>query len=100
MNEVRIEARGEGRFEVSGELSFDNVPALLRESVEHFEAGKALEIDLGGIVRADSAGIALLLEWTRRARCAGKTIRFLRVPTQMLSIIEVSDLEGLLPIAD
>lgn len=100
MSEVRIEARGEGRFEISGELSFDSVPGALRASVEPFAAGEALEIDLGGIVRADSAGIALLLEWMRRARRAGKTIRFSRVPAQMLSIIELGDLEELLPITE
>ncbi|HEB99345.1 MAG TPA: STAS domain-containing protein, partial [Thiotrichales bacterium] len=52
-----------------------------------------------GVGRADSAGLALLVEWMREARRQGREIRFLGMPAQMSAIAEVSGLSELLPVA-
>jgi phospholipid transport system transporter-binding protein len=59
-----------------------------------------IQIDLAGVTRSDSAGVALMIAWTRLARRQRKTIRFLRVPKQMRAIIRVSGLENILSIAE
>ncbi|MGH8480908.1 MAG: STAS domain-containing protein, partial [Nevskiaceae bacterium] len=51
---------------ISGELSFKNVVAALDAAHAALAGGEgAFEVDLGGVTRADSAGLALLLELAR-----------------------------------
>lgn len=56
-----------------------------------------VDIDLKGITRADSAGLALLVAWMRDAEQMKKNIRFLNIPDQMRAIATVCGLNGLLP---
>jgi phospholipid transport system transporter-binding protein len=94
--------RGEGgRFEVSGELSFVTVNTVLAQSRSTIFARPAsrLDLDLGGVTRADSAGLALLIEWMRMARAANSEICFHRLPPQLLAIARAGELDELLPVA-
>jgi phospholipid transport system transporter-binding protein len=69
---------------ISGELSFKNAAAALEAAREALAGGQgAFDVDLGGITRADSAALALLLELTREARAAGRELRCLRAPEQL-----------------
>jgi phospholipid transport system transporter-binding protein len=69
---------------ISGELSFKNVATVLAGAREALAAGQgAFEVDLGGVTRADSSGLALLLELAREARAADRDLRCLRVPEQL-----------------
>lgn len=87
-----------GRLSVTGELSAESVPGLLRETRDWFRDGGDLAVDLAGVTRADSAGVALLLDWLRSARSAGTTIRYQNPPAQMLDIIRFCALEEILPL--
>ncbi len=98
MAAARIERLPDGEWRISGELTFGTVTALLRDSGGGFGAGQErLRIDLGGVSRADSAGLALLVCWLRRARRAGVRVLFHGVPEQLLKIARVSGLEDMLP---
>ena len=67
MAEITISATDEGCLQVSGELVFATAPRLLAEGESLFGGQQDLVIDLGGVKRCDSAGLALLLEWLERA---------------------------------
>jgi phospholipid transport system transporter-binding protein len=95
---IELEPRGEGRFLLGGALAFETVSDWLQRSSELFGPGQSLRLDLSGITRADSAGLALLLEWLRRARQAGTALTLENVPAQMRSLIEVADLDQVLPL--
>lgn len=82
---------------VDGELDVDNVPARLRKSAGWFERGRGTVVDLGGVTRADSAGVALLLEWIRDADNAGATLHFTNAPAQMRAIIDFCALNDVIP---
>ncbi len=87
-----------GVWRMSGELTFTTVPELVESiSMEPGAAGKRLQIDLGGVSHADSAGLALLVCWLRRARRRGIRILFCGVPEQLLRIARVSGLDTVLP---
>jgi phospholipid transport system transporter-binding protein len=90
-----------GRFQISGELIFHTVNAVLAESkVTLFSGpGSQLDLDLGGVTRADSAGLALLIQWMRMAREHETNIRFHHLPEQLLAIARAGELESLLPVA-
>jgi len=94
-----IESGADGVLSVRGELSFASVTRLLERSRPLLAAAKGqLVIDLAGVDRSDSAGLALLMEWLRMARGLGTNILFRHVPEQMLAIARASDLERLIPL--
>ncbi len=98
MSVLRVDPRGEGAYALSGELSFETVPDAWRDTQNLFAAREVLRFDLAGISRADSAGIALLIEWLRLARQRGARVSFEHVPAQILAIARVTGLEALLPL--
>ncbi|RFA30295.1 hypothetical protein CAI21_06695 [Alkalilimnicola ehrlichii] len=86
-----------GAFTVQGVMGFSTVTGLLRESQRLFKGQARITVDLGGVERADSAGLALLVEWTRVAQMQGQDIRFVKMSPQMQAIAEVSGLQDVLP---
>jgi len=70
---------------ISGELSFASVTkALDAARAALAAAGEGpFEVDLGGVTRADSAALALLLELSREARAAGRELKCLGAPEQL-----------------
>jgi phospholipid transport system transporter-binding protein len=101
MSEISLDPNDPDLLRVNGELSFATVPRLL-ESGAALLAGRRAPVllDLGGVTRADSAGLALLVEWLRVARGLRTDILYRNVPPQMLAIARVSGLDGVLPVAD
>lgn len=96
MNEYQLTDLGDGRFALSGVLTFKNVSLVLKESLELFEHYTQLEIDLAGIEQADSAGLALLLEWVNWAKYSVREIRFLNLPEQVLAMARISEVDNFL----
>ena len=96
MSEARLEAVAPGRFRLSGELDFDSVPALAPRAGELFAADGEVQVSLDAVDRADSAGLALLVDWLREARRRQRQIRFTAVPAQMLALARVSGVDELL----
>jgi phospholipid transport system transporter-binding protein len=87
---------GAGRFELSGEVSFATAEQILRASQKTFAGQSKIEVDLSGVEKTDSAGLALLLEWVRSSKQAGADIRFLSVPEKVRSIAQTAEVEALL----
>lgn len=97
MSEATLEALGEGRFRIVGDLDYETVNRLLEVDDELFAQNPAnIEIDLGGIGRSTSVGLALMLEWLRQARARDTVIRFSHAPPQLLGLAKVSQLETIL----
>ncbi len=84
---------------IQGEMDFNSVAHLWETTAALFAANPPLQIDLGGVSRANSAGVALLVAWLRQAYKQQRKLVFINVPAQMQAIIQVADLETLLPIA-
>lgn len=62
----------------------------------HATSAREVEVDCGGISAADSAGLAVLLDWLAAARRQGRSLRYVNLPSSLLSIAAVSDLDDLL----
>ena len=88
---------GEGLLLVSGDLVFVTVPALLEKASRLLAGRREVAIDLAEVTHADSAGLALLLEWIDRGRSDGCLIRFRNIPSSLLRIARLSNVEALLP---
>ena len=82
---------------LEGELNFNTVPALLAKAESLVKAGS---LDLAKVGHADSAGVALLLELTRRARAAGLTLDFANPPPQLRGLISFFGLTEALSLSE
>jgi len=100
MSEAGISRSGEGRYAISGDLTFATVPDVLRAGYGDLGGDGQVQVDLAGITRVDSAGIALLIDLTQSVRKRGGDISLLHAPPQLMAIAGVSGLEAVLPFAD
>ena len=87
---------GDGRFTLSGDMSFDTAERILRESEKQFSEYAQIEVDLAAVEDTDSAGLALLLEWITWANHTVREIRFVEVPEKLVAIAETTEVERLL----
>lgn len=89
-----------GEVVLTGELIFSTVPDLLAQEARLMAArSEELKVDLAGVERGDSAGLALLVAWLRAAKKHNKRLVFLNVPAQLQEMAKVSGLEKVLSLA-
>lgn len=92
-----LEEIAPGCIKVEGDLTFATVTALWKASQRLFtSAPTEITIDLSGIRRADSAGLALLVEWFRLARKHQRRLIFTNLPGQLLTMAKTYNLQPLL----
>ena len=85
-----FDVAGDGTVRISGPLTFDTVEEVRAAARAGLGPDRwrepALAFDLGGVGPADSAGLALLVEWQRSARREGGRIHFRRTPSALRAI--------------
>lgn len=91
-----LTSTGPGRLAARGELGFETAARALRDGTAMIAGQGEQVVDLAGITEADSAGLAVLVEWLAAARARGAGLRYENVPGQLLAIARISDLDGLL----
>ena len=96
MADFELQDIGDGKFALSGEMTFDTAERILRASEAPFEEHTQLEIDLSGVTGSDSAGLALLLEWVTWANHTVREVRFTGLPERVMAIAKTTEVEGLL----
>ena len=89
----------DGDYKVTGQLVFATVRDLLRASATVLQGEPRQSIDLSGVEHADSAGLALLIEWFCAAEKAKRSVRFTGVPAQLRALAKLSNLETVLPLS-
>ncbi len=83
---------GQGRWSLSGDLLFENAARLLDEGTAAFGADPRADIDLSQVGRVDSAGLALLVEWSVAARGDGRAVHYRNAPAVLGALAGISDL--------
>lgn len=83
---------GQGRWVLSGDLLFDNAARLLEQGTAAFGADAHAEVDLSQVGRVDSAGLALLVEWSVAARSGGGAVAYRNAPPVLGALAGLSDL--------
>jgi len=87
---------GDGKFSVTGRMTFGTAGKILRESEAQFEEHTLLDVDLSGVTDTDSAGLALMLEWITWANHTVREIRFSGTPEKIDAIARVTEVDELL----
>ena len=96
MADAQLVENDDGSWLLQGELGYLSVPSVLQHAGVNMLGKEQIKVDLKGVTRADSAGLALLVEWLRESESAGNSIEFVNVPAQLLSIARVCGLEEIL----
>ena len=84
-------------FAPAGELTMVSAPAVLEDGRRLARAGDMV-VDFAGVTVADSAALALLLDWMRCARAAGNRLAVRGLPAAMASLAALYDIDALLPL--
>jgi phospholipid transport system transporter-binding protein len=77
-----------GELSVEGSITIDNVVSVVVSGVALFD-GEDVTIDLGQFTEADSAAVSLLLDWRREAARRRLQIRFLNMPQNLQSLMQL-----------
>jgi phospholipid transport system transporter-binding protein len=83
------------RWVLAGPLTMDTAAAVLDASGA-LALPQAGVVDLERVDRVDSAGVAVVLAWKRRAAAEGKPLTFAGVPRSMTSLAELYGVEDFL----
>ncbi len=92
-----IREAGPGQYRLHGAMTMATVTGLRSEGLQLFARGQgAIEVNLGDVQRADSGGLALLVDWLAWARRAQRALRYSALPPALLALARLSDVEQLL----
>ena len=84
------------RSRVTGPLDLATVSALLPLGADAIAKNQAAVIDLAGVTQGDSAGLALLIEWLSIAKAGQHPLRYENLPSQLMQLAVLSEVEELL----
>lgn len=98
--QYRLEAVGEGRYALCGALTLRTAANALLQGERLFGSAPRVDVDLSGVDAADSAGLAVLLEWVRTARTQGRQLAFHGLPASLAAIAAISEVEDILKSAE
>jgi phospholipid transport system transporter-binding protein len=92
---------GEGRFVVAGELTFATARAAREAGIVALESSRAerIVVDCAGVTRADSAGLAVLLDWLAWGRRKSRAVSLTNLPESLVAIARISEVDELLTAA-
>ena len=97
MEPLRIELDGASTLRLSGAMTFATAARALPDGLRRLEGSSGdIAIDCSGVVAADSAGLAVLVEWLAWGRHRGRRIELRSVPRSLIDIARISELEELL----
>ena len=81
---------------LSGALTFANAETAFDEAGRALRAGVQTRLDLAGVTRADSAGLACVLALVAQASRAGRALRVSNLPDSLRALADVCDARGFL----
>jgi phospholipid transport system transporter-binding protein len=98
---VGISEPTSGRVVVTGELTFASARDARQLGVLVLESSRAqsLVIDCSGVTRADSAGLAVLLDWMAWGRRKSRPVALEHLPVSLIAIARISEVDELLQAA-
>lgn len=96
-NSASIREASPGHYRVEGAMTMGTVVDLRSEGLRAFARGAGpIEVDLANVQRADSGGLALLIDWLAWARRAHRALSYASLPPAVRSLAQLSDVEALL----
>ena len=91
-----------GQVKLTGQLDFETVARILKDASVDFDSASLngqIDIDLSEITRFNSASLALLLEWMKKAQQKSLQIKYHNAPEQLMVIAQAYGIDHQLPLS-
>jgi phospholipid transport system transporter-binding protein len=85
-----------GKYALEGAVTYASVAGLWASTTDLFQTQGPFSVNLSAVTEIDSAGLALLVDWTRRCRAHGTSIAFEQTPGKLAALAKIGDLGELL----
>ena len=94
----QVSVAAPGRIAIGSPLTFQTARRVCAAGIDCFvrDGSPALVVDCAGVGNADSAGLAVLIEWRRWAREHGRHLTFVNLPAQISAIAHLSEVTPVL----
>ncbi len=93
---VGLNYHGNGNFSLSGRADFSNVGRLLVNGQQQFIDHKVLAVDVAEADCANTAGLALLIEWSTWCQSNRIKLLYKKPQDKLLEIVKINDVEQML----
>lgn len=95
---MQVTVDAPGRIRVSSPLTFQTARRACEAGIECFtrDGSSQLVVDCAGAAPADSAGLAVLIEWRRWALQHRRHLTFANLPVQISAIAHLSEVTAVL----
>ncbi len=94
----QLETQGPDALALSGALVFATAAKALAQTRAALRESTTATLDLHGVQRADSAGLAVLLALSADARNQSRKLRLQNIPEGLRALAHLSDVESLIGI--
>ena len=86
--------KNESGYQLQGSLTYDSVRDLIHQKlvVDGFNSDD-IKINCERLVRIDSAGVALLIQWQRECEKYNKKLQLVALPYQAVSLLKANKLD-------
>ena len=81
---------------VAGELGFDTAKGALQAMQSALGDGRLTRLDLAGVTRSDSAGLACVLAVVADVRGRGRSLEVAHMPAGMQALAQVCEVDRML----
>lgn len=88
-----LQQQTDNSFLIEGELTFDSINKKTIPAFDFLNKSKQIYIDLKKVTSADSAGLALILEWIKHSKHYNTKLVFKNTPQQLLILATLGGLD-------
>ena len=93
---IELENLGPGRFFLYGRADVTNVARMLADGREQFIGLDDISVDLEQADCGNTAGLALLIEWSTWCRSYDIKLKYRRPPKDLLEMVRINDVAEVL----
>lgn len=94
--QFQLDTSTTGVLAVSGVLSFETAGSALVDIQAALSSGKISKLDLAGVSRTDSAGLACIVAVVAEADRSGNALRVTQMPVGMQALAQVCEVDQLI----
>lgn len=94
MSIFTLTKQGRGHYFIKGSLTFHTIKKQHPQSFEFLQSTDEICIDLLKVDSADSAGLALIIEWIKFSQQGNTKLTFKNIPQQLLILSQLGGFEN------
>ncbi len=93
---TRVEAALVDSLRLMGSVTMANVTGIRQQGLSRLRHGDVV-VDWAAVTEVDSSAVSVLLEWLRAAQQSGRSVRFVHLPENLISLVRLYGALALLP---